>query len=65
MDEQETEADKNCRVRTQRFTTDPWPFDLAMAGLELMPFSALEVWNGRYWETVWNGAVEFSGVAPE
>lgn len=28
------------------------------------PFSLVEFWNGHSWEVVWNGAVEFEGVAP-
>lgn len=37
---------------------------VALEHLESAPFSSLEIWNGRCWEVVWNGAVEFEGVAP-
>lgn len=40
-------------------------YETAMLCLTESPFSELEIWNGHSWEVVFNGAVEFAGVAPE
>lgn len=52
------------RVGYPHGTTHEATPENALLQLEAHPFCYLEIWNGICWELVWNGAVEFEGVAP-
>jgi len=43
----------------------PISLNMALATAEMCPFVSILGWNGHAWEVVWDGAVEFDGVAPD